>query len=137
MAITLANATRSASADAAVALFDAGDGAGYIEIRTGSKPANPETSVTGTLLVTIPLADPAYEAAEDGVAELAEAPRQATAVASGTAEWFRAYDGDDNPIFDGTVSGEGGGGDLVLSSTSVTENLQVTISSLDYVQPAS
>lgn len=40
---------------------------GTIEIRTGAKPANTSDADSGTLLATIVLPDPAYQAASGGV----------------------------------------------------------------------
>lgn len=57
MATRISTSARNAAADAVVDLLDAGSGAGYIEIRTGSQPATPNTAATGT---TVAPGAPAY-----------------------------------------------------------------------------
>ena len=60
MALSLATAARNAMCDALVDLLDAGAAAAKIEIRSGTRPANPNTAATGTLLATVTLIDPAF-----------------------------------------------------------------------------
>lgn len=55
-----------AAADAIVDLLDEGSTAAEIRGRTGSQPADVESSETGTLLFTCPMSDPAFNAAGDG-----------------------------------------------------------------------
>ena len=59
-----------------------------------------------------------------------------TAVAAGTAGWFRAYDSTGAAVFDGAVTATGGGGELQLGSTSLSSGIQVDITSFTYTQPA-
>ena len=93
MALRLAAATRSVKADAAVDRLDAGSGPGTIKVYTGTQPATPATSPSGTLLATFTLNDPAYGAAAAGVATLDVDPAlTTTGVAAGDAGWFRAAD---------------------------------------------
>lgn len=135
-AITLATTARNAAANAVVDLVDAGSGAGYVEIRTGSAPASPQAAATGTLLATVTLNDPAYGDAATGVCMLDVTPEPSgTAVASGTAGWARFYDSAANAVFDGACSTSGA---LVnLATTSVNSGQAVTVTSGSYTQPAS
>lgn len=127
MAISLATSARNAMCDALVDLADAGSGAGKIEIRTASRPANPNTSSSGTtLLATVTLIDPAFGASSTGVATLAD-PVSVTGVAAGTAAWFRMLDSNDAAVIDGTVTATGGGGDLTLSTTTISIGLTIDI----------
>lgn len=126
MTLTLATTARNAMADALVDLLDAGSGAGTIQIRSGTRPADPNTAATGTLLATVTLADPAFGSASTGVATLAD-PAPVTAGASGTATWFRALDSTGAAVMDGRVTATGGGGDLTLATTSLTSGLSVDI----------
>lgn len=128
MTLTLSAAARSAMADTLVDLLDAGSGAGTIEIRSGSRPAGPGTTATGTLLATVTLIDPAFGSASSGVATMAD-PNAVTAVADGTATWFRAKDSSGTAVFDGKVTATGGGGDLTLATTTITTGLSVDITS--------
>ena len=132
MATRISVAARNAAADGVVDLLDAGAGVGYIEIRTGTQPANPATAASGTLLVTVPLADPAFGAAASGTATAA-AIADATAVASGTATWFRGFDSDANAVIDGSA-GETGT-DLILDDAAIIEGGTVSISSWTITMP--
>jgi len=136
MAIRLPAASRNAAADAVVDRADGGSGAGTIEIRTGTQPASADSAATGTLLATITLGDPAFGPASNGTAALADTPLSGAAVADGTAGWFRMLDGDGNTVLDGSVSATGGGGDLQLSTTTITTGLTVTITSGTVTMPA-
>ena len=135
MAISLATTARTAMCDALVDLLDAGPAAGTLQIRTGTKPANPNTAATGTLLATVTLVDPAFGAAAAGVATLAD-PGAVTAVADGTAGWFRALDSTGAAVMDGTVTATGGGGDLTLATVTITTGLSVDITGGTITVPA-
>lgn len=135
MAIRLPTASRNAAADAVVDRTDSG-GAGSIEIRTGSQPASANDAATGTLLVAIPLAATAFGSASNGTASLAGVPLSGTAVADGTAGWFRMLNGSGQTVLDGSVSTPGGGGDLQLATTTITTGLTVTITTGTVTMPA-
>lgn len=135
MAIRLAVASRNAAADAVVDRLDGGPAAATIDVRTGTQPATADDAATGTLLVTITLADPAFGSAASGAALVASTPRSGTAVATGTAGWFRAKDSTGATVFDGAVTVTGGGGDLTLATTSVVSGADVRITSGSYTQP--
>jgi hypothetical protein len=135
MTITLSNAARTAMCDALVDLLDGGSGAGYIEIRSGTRPATVATAVTGTLLAEVTLEDPAFGAASSGAATVAD-PDSVTAAATGTATWFRAYNSDDVAVFDGKVTVTGGGGDLTLATVDLVSGLSVDITGGTITMPA-
>ena len=138
MAVRLANNVAIAACDAVVALFDAGAGPGYYEIRTGTQPAGPDSAATGTLLVTITMSDPAYGSATDanpgGVSAINGTP-SGVAVAAGTAGWFRSYDSNDNPVYDGLCSGTGGGASMELDNTTIEIGQTATITSSTITMP--
>lgn len=134
MTTKLANATRSAAANAVVDSIDTG-GAGSIQIRTGSQPTNADDAASGTLLVTISLASTAFGAASNGVATLASTPRTGTAVATGTAGYARVLDGAGAKVMDCSVTATGGGGDITLASTSIVTDTTVSLTSMTYTQP--
>jgi hypothetical protein len=137
MATRIPEASRSAACDAIVDRLDAGAAAGYVEIRTGTQPADPDDVASGTLLATIVLNDPAFGAAAAGVATADVSPAlTVAAVATGTAGWFRAYDDNDASVMDGSITGTGGGGDMELDSTSITSGQDVTINSWTVTMPA-
>lgn len=128
MAIGLDVPTRNAVVDAVAGRFDAGSGAATIEVRTGGKPATPASAATGTLLVTFTLADPAWGGASAGSASLDVSPAiSATAVAAGTAGWFRAKDSTGATVLDGTAGGSGSGADMILSNATITNGQVVNL----------
>lgn len=134
-AITLATTARNAAADAITGLVDAGAGAGYVEIRTGTPPASPQDPATGTLLVSIPLNDPAYGDAANGVCQLDVTPEPAAAaVATNTAGWARVYDDNDAAVMDGLCGTSGAF--VNLASLSIVSGTTVTITGGSFTQPA-
>lgn len=136
MAFGLSNATRSAACNAITGRFDAGPAAGTIQIRSGTRPATADTAATGTLLATVTLADPAFGAASNGVATLAD-PASVTGVAAGTATWFRGLDSTGATVLDGDVSATGGGGDLQLNTTTISVGLTIDVTGGSLTVPAS
>jgi hypothetical protein len=135
MATRLPNASQQAAADAVVDLLDGA--AGALKIYTGSQPADADSTPSGDLLVTIALAAPAYGAANSsGTCTLLGTPLSGTAAASGTAGCFVVETSEGDPVFHGSVSESGGGGDLILDNTDIASGQTVNISSLSYTQPA-
>jgi len=119
-----------------------------IAIYSGTQPADADSVETGTLLVTISLDGGAtglsWDDAAAGVLSKAAAETwQGTAVATGTAGWFRCYQSGDDPSaaetvlarFDGSVSTSGA--QLNMSSTAIVVDAVQTISAFTYTQPAS
>lgn len=127
---------RNAACDGVVDLLDAGAAAGTLKIYTGSQPATPATAPSGTLLATVTLADPAFGASATGVATGTD-PASVTAVATGTAGWFRLEDSTGANVFDGDVTATGGGGVMTLSSTALVSGSPVDITSFTVTMPAS
>ena len=105
----LANQTQQNACDAVVDFIDNGVGAGYIEIRSGSQPANANLTATGTLLATLTFADPAFGAANtSGVAALdAAITGDTSADATGTATWARIFTSAAATVFDCDVNTTG------------------------------
>ncbi|MEO3922706.1 hypothetical protein ABGB07_02305 [Micromonosporaceae bacterium B7E4] len=143
MATRISTAARNASADAIVALINGGSGAGVLRIYTGTQPAGPGSSPTGTLLVSCTLSDPAFAGAVSGSAALDVTPSvTASATADGTAGWFRLLDSTEAAstglgVLDGSVTATGGGGELTLATTTITTGLTVTITAGTVTMPAS
>lgn len=135
MAIRLHTTARNASTNAIVGLLDAGSGAGTLKIYSGTQPAAATDAATGTLLATVVCGDPAFGASATGTATGAD-PVSVNASATGTAGWFRAADSTGATVFDGAVTATGAGGDMQLSSTSLTSGSAVDITALSYTTPA-
>jgi hypothetical protein len=102
---------------------DIGSGA-IIEIRSGSKPATPETAASGTLLVSINIVG--SFTSTGGVLTAAD-PAAAAPAASGTAGYFRLKKSGGTAVLDGTVTASGGGGDMQLGSTSINTGVNVDL----------
>ena len=133
MAIRIYNAVAATAADAVVDSVDDGAGAGKVEIRSGAQPAV-NGALTGTLLATFTLSDPAFgNAAADGTdatAAGASFPKATTGAADGTAGYGAVLDSDDNVKWTG-VCGQGSG-DFNLSNTSIANGQTVNLNSLNY-----
>jgi hypothetical protein len=130
-------------ADGVAALVNGGSGAGKLRIYSGSQPATPATSPSGTLLLEVTLNDPAFGSAASGVATADVDPAlSGTGAAAGTAGYFRIVDsteaaGTGLGIIDGSVTATGGGGECQLSTTTISNGLAVSITSLTITAPAS
>lgn len=124
MALVHVTAVRNALADEVVDRIDVGTANTEGKVRI-------QTSADATL-VDIDLAQPAFGAASGGTATALGVPHEGTAGATGTATKFRVLDRDDAEIFQGTVTATSGGGDMELSSTSITTSDVVRINSFTY-----
>lgn len=138
MSLTLSIAARSAAAAAIAALSDAGAGAGKIRIYSGARPAGPGTAVgVQVLLAEFACADPAFDLPVNGVVDLDATPVLATTgLAAGTATWARALDSNNVAYLDGKVTASGGGGDYIISTTTVSVGLPLTVSAGTLTMPA-
>src|SRR5690606_41655778 len=108
MATRISVAARNAAVNAIAALLNGGT----LEIRTGSQPESPASADSGTLLVAIPLADPAFGSPSNGSAALAGVPRQAQAEGERTAGRARVQSRGGQAGWGGAGAGPAGGGGL-------------------------
>jgi hypothetical protein len=130
----LTASARNGACNGIVDLLDA-SGSGTIKIYSGTQPATADTALSGnTLLATITCSATAFGSASSGVATLAGVPLSATAVATGTASFFRAADGGGTTVCDGSVGTSSA--DLVLNTTSITSGNTVQITSWTVTVPA-
>lgn len=128
MAISaISTAARNAMADALVDQIDAGAGAGLWEIWTAA---------FGTLLGTLTFTDPAFGDAASGTATAANIADDASADSDGTANRLRITTSLPATVYEGTVTATGGGGDLELSTVSITSGDTLSISSATVTAPA-
>lgn len=135
MAVRLSTALRNAFATDVKTLADAGAGPAFIEIRTGTQPATPDTAPTGTLLASVIMDDPSFTGPVTGVITAAGLPNSDPADADGTAGWFRIRDSNTNPIIDGSATMTGGGGDMIIDNTSFVAGQVFSINSLTVTMP--
>lgn len=114
MALTI---TAAAAQSMGTALATAIGSASTIQIRSGSKPATPETAASGTLLATVAISG--SFTSTGGVLTSAD-PSSVTIAATGTAGYFRVLTSGATAILDGTVTATGGGGDMQLATVALS-----------------
>ncbi len=138
MGISLSDAARTEMATGLRDTIDAGASPGYVEIRTGSKPASVATGATGTLLATVTLADPSGTVSA-GVLTLSGLPKTDTAADNtGTAGWFRIFDSTGAGVLDGTAGGTGSGADMIIDNPAlVTGQTFSIVATSTFTMPAS
>jgi hypothetical protein len=138
VSLSLSNAARSAGVDAIVDLIDGGDGAGKLQIYDGTRPAGPDTAVTSqTLLAEFTLNDPAFGDPSNGVKTLDVDPAlTTTGLDDGEATWARFVDSDGTAVIDGKVTDSDGDGDIKLNTTTISEGLNLSITSGSITMPA-
>ena len=137
MAISISTAARNAAGVAIAALVDGGTGLanGFMEIRTGTKPANPQTPATGVLLGVLNFSNPAFGTFSNGTATANAISPDTAADNTGTAGYFRIYNRDSIAVMDGTITATGGGGDLEFDNILFVEAGTIAISSLTITMP--
>ncbi len=122
------NSTAQASCDGMVDQVDAGAGAGTVQIRTGAQPAV-NGALSGTLLVTFTMSDPAFGAASasgsGATATAASLPKTATAAATGTAGYGAVLDSNSNVLWTGTVATSAA--DFIIDNTSINSGQTVNL----------
>lgn len=123
----ISDAAANAACNALCALANGGS----LKIYAGAQPANANTAISGqTLLATLALSATAFANAVAGAAT-ANAITSATAVATGTAAWFRVFKSDGTTVvFDGTVGTAGC--NINMNSTAIQTGATVAISSFAY-----
>jgi len=137
MTVNISTNARNLAGNAIVDLIDQGSGIakGYIEIRSGTKPANPQAAATGDELATLYFSSPAFKDFTNGQSFANAIANETSVSKSATATWFRVYDRDSNAIFDGDVSETGGSGDIIFDSVLFIRGGTVAITSLLAVMP--
>ena len=127
MAIKLSTTCRNAMLDGITSTVG---GSAKLRIYDGSQPAGPGTAVsTQTLLAELTCNTTFAPAASAGVLTLNSITAASSAPATGTAAWFRLLTSGSTAVLDGSVTATGGGGDMTLSSTSITSGASVSVSS--------
>lgn len=132
MATRIATPTANAVVNAVAALMNGGS----VKIYTGSPPATGDDTATGTLLATFTLQNPAFASASGGIGAVdVTPPLNATAVADGTAGWFRALTSGGAKVLDGLCTATGGGGDMTLTNVAVVNGQSLGITSWSLEMP--
>lgn len=126
MGLTLSTTIRDVACNAEVDRVDSGGGAGYVTITTSGD----------AVLATLTLPATAFGASSTGVAT-ANAISSVTATGTGTAAKYKVYDFADVLLWEGVVSASGGGGDMIISTTTIATGDSVEITSWTHTVPAS
>ena len=134
MALSLNDTLRTQLAQFFADLFDVG--IDVIRVYDGIPPTNANTALgTQVLLAEVTLPAPGFGLAATGTVGKVGTWEDLVINATGTASWFRLID-NGGGILQGTVSASGGGGDMIVSSTSFVANGTFTISTFNITMPA-
>jgi hypothetical protein len=126
----LAVARRNAALDLILAQANSG----FLDIYDGTQAADADTAVGAQVkLAHLPMGSTAFAAASGGVAS-ANAITGATALATGTATWYRLTKSDGTAIMDGSVGTATA--NLVLNSVAMQSGAAVSCSSFAVTFPA-
>jgi hypothetical protein len=135
----ITNVAAIAACNAIVDLLDAGSPPGFIKIydNTDAVPADADAGLgSNVLLVTLTLNSTAFGAAADGTGKAtatANAVTNGTAVADGTAAFFRATNAAGTAVIQGTCGTSSA--DLVLNSVAITTGATVSVTAWTFSVP--
>jgi hypothetical protein len=120
---------RSSMAQALPDDIESGSGAAVIEIYTGTIPPAMGAAITETRLGALTCSDPAASLS-GGVITFSAISEDPSADATGDAGWARLLNGAGDESVYLTVSGPGGGGEIVMNTVSIVAGGPVRIQSL-------
>lgn len=127
MAIQLSTTLRNARLDQIETTVGT---AAILRVYSGSAPANVAASITGTLLAEATLPSDWMAAASNGSKALSGTWSDTSVNATGTASHFRIWASDGTTAhIQGTVTASGGGGDMIVDSTSFVSGTTFTVTS--------
>lgn len=124
-------AAANAAADAICALCDGGS----IRIYAAPQPATPDDAPFGALLAEPTFGTPAFAAAVNGTAAANAVTDDASANASGDADWYRLCAADGSAVTDDECGLIGSGKALELDSLTIAAGDRVTIPSFSHTEP--
>lgn len=139
MTINISTQARNDAGDAIVDLIDLGstNPNGYMEIRDGAKPVNPQTGIGATvLLTTMNFSLPAFGNFSNGISLANSIANDTNVDETGIATWFRIYDRNGTAIMDGDITIAGGGGDIEFDNVNFIKGGVVAITSLTATMPS-
>tara|TARA_R110000751_G_scaffold41702_1_gene97594 strand:+ start:707 stop:1123 length:417 start_codon:yes stop_codon:yes gene_type:complete len=137
MTVNISTQARNDAGDAIIDLIDVGSANpnGYLEIRTGSIPTNPQTAASGTLLATLSFSLPAFGNFVNGSTSSNPIAEDTNVDATGVASWFRFYDRDSTAVLDGQITATAGGGDIEFDNVNFIVGGVVSISNIAVTMP--
>jgi hypothetical protein len=124
MAVQLSTTSRNARLDSIETTIGTNP---VIDFRTGTQPANCALTNSGTRLGQITLPSDWLETASSGT-KIKNGTWSGTAVATGTAGYFRINSSDGVCHIQGNITGIDGGGDMELGTTSIIIDQTITVS---------
>jgi len=127
MALTLETNARNALGDALDDLINTGTGTSNLKFETSGDVE----------VATIDFQNPAFGAWSTGVGTLQGVPLTDASATGGTIAQFSIYNRAGTKVLEGTVTAGGGGGDIEITSLSVTATESVELTSLTITVPAS
>jgi len=113
----LSDALRNARITLVKTAIDAGSLAGLLRLYSGTKPAVGAAITTQVLQCTIAFADPCGTVSGPTLTFDAAGSVDGTRVDDKAITWARVVDSDGNFVADAVVSISGGGGDIIINST--------------------
>jgi len=126
MALTISTASKNLGLNAQFDVLNAG----YLRIYSGTRPATPDTALSGnTLLAELTFGATAFAAATGGTKTANAIGSDTSADNTGTATFFRAFKSDGTTaVVDGTVGTSGT--DAIINSTSIVAATTVACTSM-------
>lgn len=133
MTIQFSTAVRNALLDVIETTVGA---AAKLQIWTGAPPANCATAPSGTKLVEITMASDWAANASAGSKTLNSLPLLTTALAAGTAGYYRFVDSVGTTCHEqGTVTATGGGGDMTIDNAVLASGQAVQVTGFTKTAP--
>jgi len=126
MALTISTASKNLGLNAQFDVLNSG----FLRIYSGTRPATPDTALSGnTLLAELTFGATAFAAATGGTKTANAIGSDTSADATGTATFFRAFKTDGTTaVVDGTVGTSGT--DAIINSTSIVAATTVACTSM-------
>jgi len=126
MALTISTASKNLGLNAQLDVLNSG----FLRIYSGTRPATPDTALSGnTLLAELTFGATAFAAATGGTKTANAIGSDTSADATGTATFFRAFKSDGTTaVVDGTVGTSGT--DAIINSTSIVSATTVACTSM-------
>lgn len=138
MTISIGLLPRNAVLNTIISLIDNGSvlDTGYIQIRTGPRPASVDSAATGVLLITANLSNPSFQPVANGQSLAYVITPTSVVLSDGTAAWFRLYNRDNLAILDGDISDAEGDGDLKFNTVEFSQEGKIAIATFRLSAPA-
>jgi hypothetical protein len=133
MPLTFSDAIWNAMLDAIEPVIGSG---GQLLLRSGAAPATLAAASTGTVIATINLPADFMSNASGGTKALLGTWTDTAADAAGTVGHFEFRSSGGTPHLRGSVTGQGGGGDIELQNVAINAGQSVTITAFNLNKPA-